>query len=151
MPQSSLDNVSTIVLFIAIAVVVILILVNHVNTNDEEHKQDRLINEKQSVENPENFYTPSPSTTNTEKTLVLYYADRCGHCRTFKPEWQKIKSSLGIKCIEYEESKNAKEVDAADINGFPSLILYKNGDAIKFPDGQYPRTFEGVKKFVENN
>ena len=39
--------------------------------------------------------------------VELYYANWCGHCNRFKPEWEKVKKEISEKyggsCSEYEE------------------------------------------------
>jgi len=66
--------------------------------------------------------------------LVLYYADWCPHCVSYKPEWNAIKGILnknGIKTEEYEHGTHKKEIEAAGVEGFPTLRYFKEGGEIE--------------------
>jgi len=61
--------------------------------------------------------------------ISLYYADWCGHCKTFKPEWEALKTTLddmGVSHKEYESDANPKEVEAKGIKGFPTILIKKD-------------------------
>ena len=62
-----------------------------------------------------------------------FFADWCGHCKTFKPEWQKFaaeaeKSPLEalIATIPEEHMKGAK-CDQTNFQGFPTVRIFKDG------------------------
>src|SRR3989344_4162638 len=60
------------------------------------------------------------------KSITLYYANWCGHCHSFKPEWEKLKLELNkhnIKYNEYEHSINSKEIKKAHVVGFPTIRI----------------------------
>lgn len=84
----------------------------------------------------------------TAPTLVLYHWDKCGHCKTFRPEWEKLAelaSGDGVHFAEIEANEMQKvstqygksfftdsvinpatqRVQAARIIGFPTLRLYQ--------------------------
>lgn len=57
-----------------------------------------------------------------KKEIILYYADWCGHCNTFKPVWEQLKKkcvSKGIITKEYESSSS--ECTKANISGYPTI------------------------------
>tara|TARA_B100000886_G_scaffold316909_1_gene255834 strand:- start:1088 stop:1414 length:327 start_codon:yes stop_codon:yes gene_type:complete len=61
--------------------------------------------------------------------VTLFYADWCGHCNTFKPEWEKLKEILpknNIEFAEYEDSKNADVINSNNIEGFPTIKIETN-------------------------
>lgn len=58
--------------------------------------------------------------------VILYYADWCGHCQNFKPEWNKFKqlaSENGIKAVEYEANRDAKKIAEENIEGYPTIMI----------------------------
>lgn len=72
--------------------------------------------------------------------VSLYYANWCGHCNTFKPEWEALKNTLdqlNIEHDEFEESQNKKEVAEASIKGFPTIRISKDNSVYEY---RGPRT-----------
>ena len=77
-------------------------------------------------------------------TMMLFYADWCPHCKTAKPEWDKIKSKYDGQTIngykvnftEYNCTKESPETDEAmdkyKVEGFPTLKLIKDGQVIEY-------------------
>lgn len=84
--------------------------------------------------------------------LVKFYAPWCGHCKRLAPTWQ----DLGKKFAGSEEVKIVKidctlEVNkdlcnTEEVEGFPSVFLYKNGKKISEYNGS--RTLEDLYEFV---
>ena len=70
--------------------------------------------------------------------ITLYYANWCGHCQQFKPEWSKVVQKArknGIKTAEYEHGKNPDKIKEADIRGFPTIRIAKGGSSFDY-DGE---------------
>ena len=71
---------------------------------------------------------------NKDKTLVLFYADWCGHCKTIKPVWKEaaekantdskrmVMIDVGGKKPEQQELINKYKID-----GFPTILVFQNG------------------------
>jgi thiol-disulfide isomerase/thioredoxin len=78
----------------------------------------------------------------------LYYANWCGHCKTFKPIWfneiKPIFAQRNIKCYEYNDELNADKIEAAGIDGFPTIILTRNGIRTQYNG---PRTSNAIISF----
>lgn len=72
--------------------------------------------------------------------VILYYADWCGHCKAFKPQWEEFKrmvdnlktkklktdSGVGVELTvkEYESANipaNDNTINGEPINGFPTI------------------------------
>ena len=67
------------------------------------------------------------------KTLELYYADWCGHCTSYKPEWAAITKVLNknnIETAQYEHGEHKVKMENEGINSFPTLI-YTNENGQK--------------------
>ena len=83
--------------------------------------------------------------------VTLYYAEWCGHCQRFKPEWEKLKTMLKAKNIpvaEYEaDNKGGKNPGKIpqDIRGDPTIVV--NGEVY---NGE--RTAQAImRKVIGNN
>ncbi len=87
-----------------------------------------------------------------KKTLVLFYADWCGHCKKFMPEWDNDVTPevtpLGVQVIRVNVGGNSPEEEALKneykVKGFPTIVYIKNGTAMEY-DG--PRSKDEIKAF----
>jgi thiol-disulfide isomerase/thioredoxin len=86
-------------------------------------------------------------------TLYFFFADWCGHCKNFKPEWQKLTnmSDLGVQFEEVDctDSKNVPALATEyNVRGFPTLILVNGGNNATY-EGE--RTANAIASFIKNN
>ena len=90
--------------------------------------------------------------------MVLYYADWCGHCKTIKPEWQKVVDNLSnprnnitnkVNVAEIESQHIGKLLNKPEIEGFPTIKMYNKGKEIaNFED---ERIASKIQEFANNN
>lgn len=81
--------------------------------------------------------------------LMLFKADWCGHCKTFIPVWNELKSQYKGKFnfITFDSDKNKNEIDKWDVKGFPTLLIKKN-DSVEDYSG--PRDIDYMIKFLDD-
>ena len=93
------------------------------------------------------------------KTIILYYADWCGHCNHLKPTYQKLiemsksgKLDASIAAVNSDNSdglldriNKMGENTEYEVRGFPTIVSYHNGKYFSSyaPDDNE----EGRKKF----
>ena len=70
-----------------------------------------------------------------EKTLVLFYAEWCGHCKTLKPIWDdtaKIANAKEKRMLKVDVGGESDEEKALlkkyNIDGFPTVMIFQSGN-----------------------
>jgi len=86
----------------------------------------------------------------TKDVFVLFYAPWCGHCKAIAPTWDKLgekyKDSKDFIMAKIDGTEN--EVEGVEIDGFPTLKMYKKetNDVIDYTGR---RDEEDLVKFIE--
>jgi len=86
----------------------------------------------------------------TKDAFVEFYAPWCGHCKSLAPIWDQIaakyedRSDLVIAKVDATEN----EVDGVEVEGFPTLIMFKK-ETNEAVDYVGKRDLESIVKFIE--
>ena len=112
-----------------------------------------LYNRKLSVNNLHQFINNKTNKINNNKInnkkLVLYHTNWCGHCKNFLPIWKQfVNNNPKIKTEDIECSDNKNKNKCANIEGFPTIILFNDEKQIQY-DGE--RTIDGLMDFFNKN
>lgn len=84
--------------------------------------------------------------------FVKYFAPWCGHCKGLAPTWEELgkkfvpKSNIKIASVDCTIELNKELCNEQEVDGFPTLILYKDGKKISEYNGS--RGLEDLYDFV---
>lgn len=89
--------------------------------------------------------------------ILFFFAEWCPHCQSAKPEWEKFKSEyesttvngwkLHMKEIDCSDpdAQTEKIIDDYDVEGFPTILMVKDGEVIQFDSDV---KYDTLKQFV---
>lgn len=86
----------------------------------------------------------------SESAFVMVYAPWCGHCKTVKPEFEKLKSSYTgrTKIVMIDGDKDKEAAKNMGVKGFPTLRYYPTGLNGEFKEYNGERTEDAMKSYL---
>jgi thioredoxin domain-containing protein 5 len=85
--------------------------------------------------------------------FVKFFAPWCGHCKRLAPTWSDLAGELAAagsaaKIAHVDCTVQRDTCTKHEVRGYPTLIGFKNGQAIKYSGG---RDLASLKSFVAEN
>lgn len=84
--------------------------------------------------------------------LVDFFAEWCGPCKMMAPILKDVKSEIGetASIIKIDVDKNPQAAAAYQIQGVPTLVVFKNGKPLWRQSGVVPKhtLVNVIKQFV---
>jgi len=91
--------------------------------------------------------------TRSQATFVMYYANWCGHCKSTKPEFQKLmdsyQGSVKIVMIDCEADENQDLVKSQNIRGYPTIRYYANGLTGEYSEYNDNRDYDSFLHYLK--
>jgi thiol-disulfide isomerase/thioredoxin len=92
----------------------------------------------------------------SENSIVLFYADWCGHCKNFKDTWKRIekafKNRVNTYAINIDENTAPPHLCGSEIKSIPKIVTVKNGIAKVWANPlSDPQTLQLLQTFFRSN
>ena len=84
----------------------------------------------------------------TGNVAVLFFSERCGHCRAMAAEYKRASESNPGKFVAIDGEKFPKLMEKYQITGFPTILMLSKGAVVANFNGA--RTSSALTEFVEN-
>jgi thiol-disulfide isomerase/thioredoxin len=145
--SSKKTQTALLIIIILVVVLVIMYIVYSVLNKNKKNTQQSC-NCSIPSEKKEEF-----AKENKKNKICLYYADWCGHCKNFLPEWKILKNKIEstdlntkIEIKEYNCENDEQLCKKENVRGYPTVILHKiDGNNISYEGG---RTAADVLNFL---
>ncbi|KAG5684013.1 hypothetical protein PVAND_013266 [Polypedilum vanderplanki] len=88
-------------------------------------------------------------------TFIKFFAPWCGHCKRMIPAWHELAkkfindSKIKIAKVDCTLAENRDLCSAQDVNGFPTIFIYRNGEKVTEYNGD--RSLEDMYDFVKKH
>lgn len=84
--------------------------------------------------------------------VILFKADWCGHCKNFKPTWEKISEMYKSKYnfITYDADTQTNKLKEYKVDAFPTILVKISNTSNNVISYDGDRSFEDFNNFLQN-
>lgn len=105
------------------------------------------------IANLDNFHKSVIEASHQKPVLIDLWADWCSPCLMIAPVLEKVaiefEDEISIAKIEVDDGENMKIAGRYQVRGFPTLILFQNGEELGRFSGAKPLSF--IRDFIEQH
>lgn len=150
-------------IFIGVAIVVIIFVTVGIAVLFSRSGKATCAQRQQEAFEPKKDSQPeeeSKQKVNTKPTIVLIYADWCGHSKRILPAWDRVREILGennqIEVLDFEEKRDKQMVEKltstlSNFGGFPDIRMFPEGFPGKSIEYTGDRSEDSILKFAYTN
>ena len=100
----------------------------------------------------ENMWKTIGSKTQQNHHVVEFFGERCGYCRTFKPDWDRLAEEFNNKTDIVISSINSTKyrpiAKKFGISAYPTLVYFVPGKSMYKYSFEDKRNYENVRKWI---
>lgn len=152
MDQYTIYYILVAILIILVVMIFVCFLTHSLISPQNKNNASEFFSNSRSIPINTNLYLDSnKDNISGKKKLTFYYANWCGHCKSFMDQWNLLQNFVNINNLDLKMEKidsdklSQKILEEKNITGFPTLILTSNGKEYIY-DGE--RTIEHILYFV---
>ena len=90
-----------------------------------------------------------------KKSMVLFHADWCGHCKKLMPQWDQLSSKwndtqdevqfIKVECGNPKENEEHRKImEKYNIQGYPTIYTFENGPGEEYKGARDASAMEKV-------
>ena len=109
--------------------------------------------DKKKVHFKETFEDSAESKKSNKSKIILMWAEWCGHCVNFKPEFDKCRQEVAgsslkdhVEVLDFNEKDYPKKLSEYGGKGFPTVV-FEDSEG-NFDSYEGPRTSEALIEFI---
>mgnify|MGYP003387377314 CR=1 FL=1 len=87
----------------------------------------------------------------TKNSIILFYADWCGHCKDFIPQYVKMPNQIrkvNFAAVDGNLERNKSVLQKYNIEGFPTMLHFNSNGSYKEYNGN--RTVKDIKLYINS-